>query len=52
MRELMFLQEQKARRIAKIKSKSYRRVHKRERGREMEHRRTVEDKQGEEPRSA
>jgi len=33
MRELMFRQDQKAKRIAKIKSKAYRRVHKRERER-------------------
>ena len=38
MRELMFRQEQKAKRIAKIKSKQYRRIHKREREREMERR--------------
>jgi U3 small nucleolar RNA-associated protein 14 len=36
MRELMFRQEQKAKRIAKIKSKTYRKIHKREREREME----------------
>ncbi|ANB10978.1 Utp14p [Sugiyamaella lignohabitans] len=34
MRELMFREEQKARRIKKIKSKSYRKVHKKERERE------------------
>jgi U3 small nucleolar RNA-associated protein 14 len=33
MRELLFRQDQKAKRIAKIKSKQYRRVHKRERER-------------------
>src|SRR5579859_4273710 len=36
MRELMFRQDQKAKRIAKIKSKTYRRIHKRERERHME----------------
>lgn len=50
MRELMFRQEQKARRIAKIKSKSYRRIHKREREREMEKRMAEEGEDGEELR--
>lgn len=42
MRELMFRQDQRAKRIAKIKSKTYRRIHKKEREREMA-RRAVED---------
>jgi U3 small nucleolar RNA-associated protein 14 len=42
MRELMFRQDQKAKRIAKIKSKTYRRIHKRERERHME-RQTAEE---------
>jgi U3 small nucleolar RNA-associated protein 14 len=42
MRELMFRQDQKSKRIAKIKSKAYRRIHKREREREAE-RRIAED---------
>lgn len=42
MRDLMFRQEQKAKRIAKIKSKAYRRIHKRERERELERRITEE----------
>src|SRR5579859_261505 len=48
MRELMFRQEQKARRIAKIKSKSYRRIHKRERERETEKRLAEEGEDAEE----
>ena len=48
MRELMFRQDQKAKRIAKIKSKTYRRVHKREREREMERRMAEEGSDGEE----
>lgn len=43
MRELMFRQEQKAKRIAKIKSKTYRKVHKREREREKERQMAEED---------
>jgi U3 small nucleolar RNA-associated protein 14 len=46
MRELLFRQDQKAKRIAKIKSKSYRRIHKRERERELE-RLAEEDEDGE-----
>jgi len=48
MRELMFRQDQKAKRIAKIKSKTYRRVHKRQREREMERRMAEEGSDGEE----
>jgi U3 small nucleolar RNA-associated protein 14 len=44
MRELMFRQDQKAKRIAKIKSKAYRRIHKRERERAME---KIMDEEGE-----
>ena len=47
MRELMFRQERKAKRIAKIKSKTYRRIHKKEREREMA-RQAEEDDGGEE----
>jgi len=48
MRELMFRQDQKAKRISKIKSKTYRRIHKREREREMARRVAEEDSDGEE----
>jgi U3 small nucleolar RNA-associated protein 14 len=48
MRELMFRQDQKAKRIAKIKSKTYRRIHKKERGREMARQAAEEDSDGEE----
>lgn len=43
MRELMFRQEQKAKRIKKIKSKSYRKVHKKERERQNQ---MLEDEEG------
>lgn len=43
MREIMFRQEQKAKRIKKIKSKSYRKVHKRERERQNQ---MLEDEEG------
>ncbi|KAF4555040.1 Utp14-like protein [Elsinoe fawcettii] len=48
-RELLFREEIKAKRIKKIKSKSYRRVHRRERERDEERRREImgEDEEGE-----
>src|SRR5277367_4186582 len=48
MRELMFRQDQRAKRIAKIKSKTYRRIHKKEREREMARRAAEEEEDGEE----
>src|SRR5271170_1408017 len=48
MRELMFRQDQKAKRIAKIKSKTYRRIHKKEREREMARQALEEGSDGEE----
>jgi U3 small nucleolar RNA-associated protein 14 len=48
MRELMFRQDLKAKRIAKIKSKTYRRIHKKEREREMAKQAAEEDSDGEE----
>lgn len=48
MRELVFRTDQKARRIAKIKSKSYRRIHKREREREALRRQAEEGDDAEE----
>jgi U3 small nucleolar RNA-associated protein 14 len=48
MRELMFRQDLKAKRIAKIKSKTYRRIHKKEREREMARQAAEEDSDGEE----
>jgi U3 small nucleolar RNA-associated protein 14 len=50
MRELMFRQDQKAKRIAKIKSKAYRKIHKRERERELERRIAEEGSDGEDAR--
>jgi U3 small nucleolar RNA-associated protein 14 len=50
MRELMFRQDQKAKRIAKIKSKAYRKIHKRERERELERRMAEEGEEGEDAR--
>lgn len=46
----MFRQDQKAKRIAKIKSKTYRRIHKREREREMERRMADEGFEGQDKR--
>ena len=51
MRELMFRQDQKAKRIAKIKSKAYRRIHKRERERAMEKLMDEEGEDGDEATS-
>jgi len=48
MRELMFRQDQKAKRIAKIKSKTYRRIHKKEREREMARKTAAGEEDGEE----
>jgi U3 small nucleolar RNA-associated protein 14 len=50
MRELMFRQDQKAKRIAKIKSKAYRKIHKRERERELERRMAEDGEDGEDAR--
>jgi U3 small nucleolar RNA-associated protein 14 len=50
MRELMFRQDQKAKRIAKIKSKAYRKIHKRERERELERQMAEGGEDGEDAR--
>ena len=48
-RELLFREEKKAKRIAKIKSKSYRRVHRKEKARQSEREREEREMRGLEP---